>query len=89
LWDPLKGLRPRTITTAPMDNPVSKIPSYVPPRPAMELPGLTLVRPAVMLQVHPAFSCAGLVNCLTTEKEPDGAGKHPLQNHVPISPTIF
>ena len=85
---PLDGLRAGTVSTTPMDNPVSQVPSYV-PGPAIKLPGLTLVRPAIMLKVHPALSGLGLTNCLTTEKEPDSSGKHPLQNHAPISPTIF
>jgi hypothetical protein len=72
------GLGPRTVTATPVDNPVSKVPSHVPPWPAIKLPRLTLVGPAVVLKVHPALSRAGLANCLAAEKESDKAGEHPL-----------
>jgi len=52
----------------------------------MKLPGLALVGPAIMLKIHPTLSAASLADGLTTDEEPDNAGKHPLQNHVPHLP---
>lgn len=63
-----------------------KVPSQVPPRPAAKLPGLALIGPAVMLKIHPTLSAASLADSLATDEEPDNAGKHPLQNHVPHLP---
>jgi hypothetical protein len=65
-----------------MDDQVPKVPPQMPPRPAMKLPGLASVGPAVLFKIHPAFPAASLANGLAAEKEPDNAGKHPLQNHV-------
>jgi hypothetical protein len=76
----------RTVTAAFMDDQVPKVPPQMPPRPTMKLPSLTAVGPAVMFEIHPTLSGASLVDGLAAEKEPDRAGKHPLQNHVPTLP---
>jgi hypothetical protein len=72
----------------PMDDQVSKLPSQMPPRPTIEFPSLASVGAAVMLGIHPTLSGASLANGLATEEKPHKAGKHPLQNHVPTSPSV-
>ena len=76
------------MTAALMDDQMPKVPSQMPPRSTMKLPSLTAVGPAVMLEIHPTLSGASLANGLAAEKEPDHAGKHPLQNHVRHLPKI-
>src|SRR5215467_11876428 len=71
-----------------MDDQVSNVPSQVPPRATIEFPSLASVGAALMLGIHPTLSGASLANGLAAEKEPYKAGKHPLQNHVPTSPSV-
>jgi hypothetical protein len=69
-----------------MDEQVPEVPPQMPPRPAMKLPSLASVGPALMFEIHPTLSGASLADGLAAEKKPDGAGKHPLQNHLPHLP---